>query len=278
MRNKTLWCSLILSLASAALAQEPVQPTIPRKTVEAVSPHATQTCDVTYSSGTADTATKFCVTVNGNIPTFSVRGIQLFAPAGSAADLEGYGVCDVTGGQLYLDYAAYDNDLWNPSTLKQSGNTVTVTRTTSDGNWQLTQTIVNVPATAGSVGSAKFTMKLKNLSKIARAATLLRYAAENVTFDGQNTNVYNTTTQSASGQFEYLAGLMITVNSFPHDFDSVGYAQNIQSGPNPCNPYTNLVVTPPYEGLGSIVALWQNSSIKTAPGAVLSVTGYYRPF
>jgi len=278
MRNKTLWFSLILSLTSAALAQEPVQPTIPRKTVEAVSPHATQTCDVTYSSGTADTATKFCVTVNGNIPMFSVRGYELFPPAGNAADLEGYGFCDVTAGQLYLDYAAYDNGLWNASTLKQNGNTVTVTRTTSDGNWQLTQTIVNVPANASDVGSAKFTMKLKNLSKIGRAATLLRYAAEDITFDGTSTNVYNTTTQSASGQFEYLAGLMITVNSFPHDFDAVGYVQNIQSGPNPCNPYTNAVFNPPYEGQGSIVAVWQNSSIKTAPGAVLSVTGYYRPF
>jgi hypothetical protein len=278
MLNKTMGFSLILSLTCVALAQQPVQPNQTKMRVEAVSPQATQTCKVNYSSGTVETATKFCVTVNGNIPQFSLGGNQLFAPTGSAADLEGYGVCDVTGGQRYMDYAAYDNDVWNPSTLKQNGNTVTVTRTTADGNWQLTQTIVNKPATASDVGSAKITMKLKNLSGIGRAATLLRYAAENVTSGGSNTNSYNVTGLSATGQFEYLTGLMLTINSFPHDFDNVAYVQNIQSGPDPCNPYTNAVFTPPYEGLGSIVAVWQNSAIKTAPGGVLTVTSTYRGF
>jgi hypothetical protein len=161
MLNKTLWFSLILGLTSAALAQVPAQPEPRTMTVEAESSHATQTCQVTYSSGTYYTATQFCVTVNGNIPLFNVRGDQLFPPAGNAADLEGYGFCDVTGGLRYMDYAAYDNDTWNPSTLKQVGNTVTVTRTTADGNWQLTQTILNQPATAANVGGAKITMKLK---------------------------------------------------------------------------------------------------------------------
>jgi hypothetical protein len=71
---------------------------------------------------------------------------------------------------------------------------------------------------------------------------------------------------------------MITVNSFPHDFDSLDFVQNIQSGPDPCNPFTDAVFTPPYEGLGSIVAVWQGTTTKTAPGAVLTVTGNYRPF
>jgi len=275
MLNKVMWIILVLSVTSAALAQERVQPNPTTKRVEADSPQATQACQVTYSSGTSNTATQFCVTVNGNIPQFSVRGNQVFPRAGNAADLEGYGFCDVTAGQPYYDYAAYDNPFWNASTLQQNGNTVTVTRTTVDGNWQLTQTIVNVPATASAVGSAKVTMKLKNLSGVGRAASLLRYAAEDV---GGGSNTYNATSMSASGQWQGAAGLMITVNSFPHDFDNGAYVQNIQSGPDPCFPFAEVDTALPYVGLGSIVALWQNSEIKTAPGAVLTVTSTYRGF
>jgi hypothetical protein len=275
MLNKTMWFSLILSLTSAALAQERVQPNPTTIKVEAVSPQATQTCQVTYSSGTFYTATQFCITVNGNIPQFSVRGDQLFPPAGNAGDLEGYGFCDVTAGQRYYDYAAYDNGSWNASTLKQNANTVTVTRTTADGNWQLTQTIVNLPATASAVGSAKVTMKLKNLSSIGRFANLVRYAAEDV---GGFKNMYNATQFSASGQFEYGIGLMITVNNFPSGFGEEAYVQNIQSGPDPCSPLTFEEPTLPFVGLGSIVAEWETGNKTIAPGAVATVTSTYRGF
>src|ERR1700727_900197 len=161
MLNKISWFTLILSLTSVALAQEGVQSKPATLRVEAASSQATQTCQVTYSSGNdRNTLTQFCVTVNGNIPQFSLRNTQLFPPAGNAADLEGYGFCDFTAFKRYYDYAAYDNGSWNPSTL--------------------TQTIVNVPATASATGSAKITMKLKNLSSVSRVASLLRYAGEDV--------------------------------------------------------------------------------------------------
>jgi hypothetical protein len=276
MLNKTIWCSLILSLTCVALAQERVQPNHTAMRAEAVSPQATQACQVTYSSGTSNTFTQFCVTVNGNIPQFRVGVYQLFPPAGDPADLEGYGFCDLTAGQRYYDYAAYDNGLWNASTLQQNGNTVTVTRTTADGNWQLTQTILNVPATASAFGSAKTTMKLKNLSGVGRFVNLLRYAAENV---GDLYNSYNATTWSASGQLGYAAGLMITINNFPSGFDPEAYVQNIQSGPDPCSPFNSKYSTPPYEGHGSIVALWQTANTKKiAPGAVATMTSTYKGF
>jgi hypothetical protein len=276
MLIKAMWFGLILSLTFVAVAQEPVQPSPTTMTVEADSSHATQTCQVTYSSGTTPTATKFCVTVNGNIPQFSVRGIQLFFPAGNAGDLEGYGFCDVTAGVRYMDYAAYDNDTWNASTLQQSGNTVTVTRTTADGNWQLTQTIVNIPATASAVGSAKVTMRLKNLSSVARSANLVRYAAEDV---GYVKNDYNTSRYSAIGQFPYAVGLMLTVNSFPAGYGEEAYIQNIQSGPDPCAYLTFLEQTLPYVGLGSIVAEWNaESAKKIAPNGTVTVTSTYRGF
>lgn len=276
MLNKTLWFSLILGLTSVALTQERVQPNPTTARVEAVSPQATQACQVTYSSGTFNTATQFCVTVNGNIPMFTVRGFELFAPAGNPADSEGYGFCDVTAGRRYYDYAASDSGGWNASTLKQSGNTVAVTRTTADGNWQLTQTIVNAPATASAVGSAKVTMKLKNLSGVGRFANLLRFAGEAV--PGGN-NSYNATQYSASGQFQYGAGLMITVNKFLSGFGAEAYVQNIQSGPDPCSPLASEDPSLPYVGLGSIVALWQaGDTKKIAPGGVATVTSAYRGF
>jgi hypothetical protein len=276
MLHKIMWFSLILSLTSVALAQEPVRPSSPTMTVQADSTHATQTCQVNYSSGTVFTSTQLCVTVNGNIPLFTVRGQKLFPPAGDAADLEGYGFCDVTAGVRYMDYAAYDNDAWNASTLQQNGNTVTVTRTTADGNWQLTQTIVNVPATASAVGSAKVTMKLKNLTSVARSVNLLRYAAENV--DGGK-NDFNATEFTASGQFPYGAGLMISVNSFPAGFGQEAYVQNVQSGPDPCAPLTFEEPTMPFVGFGSIVAEWETSPAKKiARGGTATVVSTYRGF
>jgi hypothetical protein len=278
MFNKTVLFSLILSLTSVALAQERVQPNPTTMRVEADSPQATQTCRVTYTSGTSNTATQFCVTVNGNIPQFSVRNLQLFPPTGNAADLEGYGICDQRAKLAYYDYAAFDSGdtgggLWNASTLQQNGNKVTVTRTTKDGNWQLTQTIVNVPATASTVGSAKVTMKLKNLSSVGRGATLLRYAAE--AFPGGN-NTYSATLGSASGQGENAAGLMITGN-YPPGFVTIPYVQNIQSGPNPCSPFDQEDTHLPYVGLGSIVAVWFVAPT-IPPGGVATVTSIYRGF
>ena len=277
MLNKIMWFSLILSLTCVALAQERAQHNPTVLSVEADSSHATQDCQVNYSSGTFyDTSTQLCVTVNGNIPLFTVRHEPVFAPAGNAADLEGYGFCDVTAGQRYYDYAAYDNGLWNASTLQQNGNTVTVTRTTTDGNWQLTQTIVNVPATASAVGSVKITMKLKNLSSIGRSANLLRYASPNIAFTN---NVYNASQFSAIGEFEYVVGLMITLNNFPTGFSKEAYVQNVQSGPDPCSPLTFEEPTLPFVGLGSIVAKWETGSAKKiAPGGVATVTSTYRGF
>jgi hypothetical protein len=279
MLNKIVRFSLIFSLASAALAQEPVQPNPTTKTVEADSAQATQDCQVTYSSGTFDfTATQFCVTVNGNIPQFSITRNPLFAPAGNPADLEGYGFCDVSAGKFYFDYAAYDSGGWNASTLEQNGNTVTVTRTTTDGNWQLTQTIVNLPANASAVGGAKVTMKLKNLSSVGRFANLLRYAGVAAGVIGSDT--YSATENSASGQLQYGQGLMIIPNNTPTGYlAAFAYVQNIQSGPDPCNPYTNQDPDLPFVGAGSIVALWQTvKTTKIGPGGAVTVASTYRGF
>jgi len=77
----------------------------------------------------------------------------------------------------YYDYATNDSANWGPTTLLSSTATsVKFVRTTSDGIWQLTQTITELPATAQSPASAKVTMALKNLTGVPRTAYLMRFA------------------------------------------------------------------------------------------------------
>ena len=67
----------VIGLASLSLAQT----TMPPRILEGQAAHrdATETCSVTYSSGTGETATQFCITANGNIGEFSIEGVELVA-------------------------------------------------------------------------------------------------------------------------------------------------------------------------------------------------------
>lgn len=69
---------------------------------------------------------------------------------------------------------------------------------------------------------------------------------------------------------------MITGN-YPPGFVTIPYAQNIQSGPNPCSPFDQEDTRLPYVGLGSIVALWFVAPTMP-PGGVATVTSIYRGF
>jgi hypothetical protein len=147
---------VIVALSSLAVARDKARDVL----TEGASPsgYATSTCDVTFSSGSSTNATKFCVTVNGNIAQFSVAGGEMIAVGGVG---EGYGICDTSTGVEYYDYAYLDSGNWLSPTFTHSGNVVTITRKTTDGIWQLKQTITNVPATAGGPGSAKVAMAVK---------------------------------------------------------------------------------------------------------------------
>ena len=119
-------------------------------------------------------------------------------------------------------------------------------------------------------------MKLKNLSTTARAVTLVRFATPDV---GQIKNIYNTSQYSASGTFEYGEGLSLTVNSFLTNFAQEAYVQNIQSGPDPCNPLEFWEMTLPYNGFGSIAVKWdQGNTTKVAPKGTVTVVSTYRGF
>jgi hypothetical protein len=260
-----LYLLLISSLLVQAQAQAPK-----RMTVEASSTAATTTCQATYSSGTFHWATEFCVTVNGNIPLFYLDNQPLFNTTPSL-DLEGYGICDVTASKSYYDWAAVDSGGWNASKFVQSGNTITVTRTTSDGNWQLTQTIVNVPATATATGSANVTMKLKNLTTTNRSVNLMRFA--NV--DAANlpsTNDFNASEITSLGQFPFGVGLMLTNHT---GNNGSAFVLNVGAGPDPCAPYATYQPTLPFVGDGSLILLWTKT---INHGATFTASSSYRGY
>lgn len=158
------------------------------------SPFATSACSFNFTSGASDSFLKYCVTANGNIT-------QLETPQGHEhiaveAAGEGYGICDLIPFVSYVDYADFgDSGNWGPSSvINQSGKSVKIARTTSDGIWTLTQTISQV---AGTSPSVKATMTLKNNSDQLRTVFLVRYA--DVDADGAVQNSLDGTAKSAFG-------------------------------------------------------------------------------
>src|ERR1035438_2380533 len=268
MFKKSMLFAVVLTLSSLALAQHKGQQQQARPEGALVG-DSTTTCSATFTSGTGLTATKFCVTVNGNIPQFSVGGEEMIQVG---AYQEGYGFCDTTSGISYYDYAEYDSGNWGAPTFTHSGNVVTVTRLTSDGIWSLKQTITNLPANATGPGSAKVSMALKNLSGVSRTAYLYRYT--DVDADGDiGGNDFDFTAETAYGLEPGLnLGLASTNNTFNYTIGQIAYAQNTSSGPDPCSPL-GFVAPQPFTGDGSIVQFWY---FTLGHNALKTVTSTYK--
>lgn len=263
MLSKSSLLTIVLVLSSLAAAeQKPKQLSLPDGTVQS---DGVTTCDVTYTSGTSVTTTQFCVTVNGNIPKFSVATEQMMGIA------EGYGLCDMTSSTSYYDYGGYDSGNWGPATFTHSGNTITVKRTTTDGNWMLTQTIKNEEASAAGFGSAKISMKYQNLSGTTRQAEVIRYA--DVDANSDFTNHFDTTSTTAIGlDGDFQHGLLISNNTFNNSYGYLTGVLDIAGIPDPCDPFHFLPPSLPYVGDGSILAMW---SFRLAHKASATVTGTY---
>jgi hypothetical protein len=266
----TLKLLLVLLLSSCcALAQRGHQPA-------STPTPSTIVCDVSFSSGTGANLTTFCVTANGNISEFSVDGNEMIY-VGQVG--EGYGICDATTLTSYYDYAYTDSGNWQTATLTQNGNVVTVTRDSTDGVWQLKQTITNVPATASGPGSAKVAMALKNLTSTTRSVAILRFA--DIDADSQvTTNNFDYTDETALGlDPEGLfagRGLAITNDTFfnpPDSGSAVPFVQTTYNGPDPCNSLTNPA-SHPFTGDGSVVMLW---GYNLGPKKTTTVTATYKP-
>jgi len=113
---------------------------------DAASPDATDVCTYTFTTGAGLTYLKYCVTVNGNIAEFeSPISAEQLDPQGIGA-FEGYGICDSTTLTRYYDYANNgDSGNWgSPTTITSNATEVKIERTTGDGAWTLTQTILRL--------------------------------------------------------------------------------------------------------------------------------------
>lgn len=251
MPNKPVLLFVVLALSSLTFAQR----NQPQSTVRGVQP-ADTTCLFNFSSGTGPSLTTYCVTQNGNIAEFSGAGTEFISSPGPAT--EGFGMCDntVLGSPIdYFDYASSDSGNWNPSTATLTGTTVVVNRTTTDGNWQLTQTIVDMKASPLAYGSARVTMALKNLSPIERFLVGFRYAQvlpapfPFADFDTTPTTAL-VMTPSASGP-----GLSSTGSFIRNPADSaVARVVQTTTPPDPCG--INNFSTSFFEGTGGILQLY----------------------
>jgi len=198
------------------------------------SPFATNTCSYTFTSGSANTYLQYCVTVNGNI--FQVTTPAGHSQIGLSSSGEGYGVCDVTGGNTpYSDFGLNGTTSnWNSPTLVSHTTTVVkIARTTSDGAWTLTQTITQVASSA----SIKVVMALKNNTGVARTVDFLRYA--DVDADGQTLDNLDGTHNTAmawtsTGAVNGYGFILQNVGNSPFvTYD--GFVQNTPAPPDPCN-------------------------------------------
>jgi hypothetical protein len=227
-------------------------------------------CSFTYSSGPLTTFTRYCLSVNGNI-------VQLDSPSGfefinNGGLMEGYAICDVSPNVSYYDYASIDSANWGATVVTAPNDTTRqFVRSTSDGLWQLTQTIKQIKANAMGPGSVKITMDLKNLSNISRNVTLLRVA--NVNAGPMATNdEFVSSFNSAFGQEPGASwGLGLTTNTFT--FAHNGTVFNVPTGPDPCH-YVTHIINAAFIGDGSLGHVY---AITVPAGATKTVNMTYKP-
>ena len=263
LRKLTLLVA-VFTFSTLAFGQQARQPQA------AMDAPATTACSFSYSSGPLTTFTRYCLSENGNI-------VQLDSPSGfefinNGGLMEGYGICDVNPNGSYYDYASIDSANWG-ATVVTAPNATTrqFVRTTSDGLWQLTQTIQQIKATASSPGSVKITMALKNLSSISRNVTLLRIANVNAGPVATN-DEFVSSFNSAFGQEPGASwGLGLTTNTFT--FAHNGVVTTVPTGPDPCHYVTNIS-NAAFVGDGSLGHVY---AITVPAGATKMVNMTYKP-
>jgi hypothetical protein len=296
MKYKAVLMFVVAATVFAAVAQAQYTPSLmPPPTVhpsagapsinvksDSLAP-ATATCTYPFTvPGKLNSFLSYCVTVNGNIISLqSPSGFDSIAQGGAA---EGYGVCDVSTGVSYYDWAYTDSGTWGaPVLLSHTATAVKIARTTTDGLWTLTQTITKQ---AGVQPFAKITMALKNNTGISKDAYLVRYAD----VDPSNSPFTDTSFLESFDSSQYAAwgygalnnsvgdfslGLMleeIGQPNVPYGFE--GIAQNTSAGPSPCNPGAN------YAGYqasvdGSVELFWV---LVLGPEKTGTVNAKYEPF
>lgn len=265
MLNKSMLFTVVLALTTMSFAQKMSQ----KEAAAAAKPmgDAAITCAATYSSGSGHNATQYCVTVNGNITQFSRGGAEYINVLQVG---EGYGVCDLNTNAAYFDYGYTDSGNWNAASFSSTASQAVSTRLTSDGIWQIKNTITKQAASATGPGAAKVSMALKNMTGVARSVFLLRFADIDANSSDTN-NDFDFTLDTAYGLMPgFSSGLGTTNNTFAFSYDA--FAQNTFNGPNPCGGWT--VAPQPFVGDGSVIQLY----VITVPaGGTKTVISTYKP-
>lgn len=217
MLKRILTTVVAITLSSLAVAQNMSQREAAAARKDAPD---TTTCAATFTSGSGHNLTKYCVTVNGNITQFS-RDSDEFINV--LVVTEGYGICDINSGIRYTDYASTASANWLAASFSSTATKAISTRSTSDGIWQITNTITKVAANASGAGSAKVAMKVKNLTGVNRTILLARFADSDwqrgSTVDDQND--FDFTIDYAAGlEPGFKSGLSLTNNTFTFSYDA----------------------------------------------------------
>jgi hypothetical protein len=264
MLNKSTLLLAVLAFSMLAFGQRASQPQ------SGTGAPDTTACSFSYSSGPLPTFTRYCLSVNGNIVQFDSPSGFEYLNNGNL--MEGYGFCDVTPNIAYYDYASVDSSNWGQSVATTlNATTAQFVRSTSDGIWQLTQTVKQIPATATGPGSVKITMALKNLSTISRNVTLLRIANVDAGPSPLN-DEFVSSFDSAFGQEPGASwGLGLTTKTFT--FAHNGVVETVPTGPDPCH-YVTHISNVAFVGDGSLGHVY---AITVPSKATKTVTMTYKP-
>jgi hypothetical protein len=276
--KKSILLVMMLSMSSLLFAQRRTHPPsvmvagpqVSQDQLAADAPDTTA-CSFSYSSGSGDNFTRYCLSVNGNIVQFDRPSGFEYIAFGFIG--EGYGICDNTaGGVAYDDYAGSDSGNWGATTRTfPNATTAKFVRTTSDGIWTLTQTIKQVKANGAGPGSAKITMAVKNSTGIGRNIFLVRYA--DVDAGATTSDNFDQSKDAAFGNDNVFDGLSLTNNTFT--FDHYAATWTTAAGPNPCNFNVNRLAAPAAGIDGSIGHLY---ALTVPAGATKTVNMTYKPY
>lgn len=199
---------------------------------------ADEKCAFTFSSGAGHGATQFCVTANGNIAQFAMTGLNGLSSemfSGIAPASEGYGVCDTHTLTNYYDYAKGDSGNWNPATATSTPKSVTITRTSADGNWKIVQTITQKKATRTGYGAVEIKMAVTNQSDVDKIVIVYRHA--NIDAYGSTFNDFDTSETNAMGFVSGMGGVSSIAHFVTTAFDfHFSFLQTNPDGPVPCTP------------------------------------------
>jgi hypothetical protein len=268
MLTRTLQIAVLLTLSSLVMAQQKSQ------SKPANAALADDSCAAIFTSGADHNGTSFCVTVNGNIAQFS-RGGDEYLKVGGVA--EGYGICDLNSNISYFDYATHYSDNWRAATFSSDGSRAVSSRFSSDGVWQIKNTITKVAATAADPGSAKVAMQLKNLTADDRGVYLFRFADVDFWRKGADyyENDFDFTRDTATGmggsQIDFSTGLSLTNNTF-FNIGARALTLETSDGPDPCGPIFGA--HQPFVGDGSIVQ-WYVLNVAAHSTRTINLT--YKP-